>query len=67
MVTRTYYGVISGYKFGLLAHNHLSVPRVIQAIHISSTLLISYHKYVKWLDKVEIGIHPPQPSPYTIP
>ena len=64
MVTATYYGVISGYKFG--TPTRLSVPRVMQAIHIniSSTLLISYHKYVKWLDKVEIGIHPPQPSPH---
>ena len=43
----------------------LSVFGLIQAIHISTTLPISNHQYVKWLDNIEIGIHPPQPSPHT--
>eukprot|EP00956_Cyclotella_meneghiniana_P033591 scaffold97367_cov88-Cyclotella_meneghiniana.AAC.3 len=53
MVTAaTYFGVISGYKFG--TPTRLSVPRVMQAIHtnISSTLPISYHndlEYPNWI------------------
>ena len=42
----------------------LSVFSLIHDIRISSTLLISHCKYIKGLDKVEIGIHLPQPSPH---
>ena len=41
----------------------LSVFGLIQDIHISSTLPNSHYKYIKGLDEVETGIHPPQPSP----
>ena len=43
----------------------LSIFPLIQDIHISSTLPISHYEYIKGLDKVEIGIHPPQQSPHT--
>ena len=41
----------------------LSEFGLIQAIHISLTLPMSHYKYNEWLDKVEIGINCPQPSP----
>ena len=34
------------------------------AIHISSTLMMSHHKYDEWFCKLEIWIHHPQPSPH---
>ena len=34
------------------------------AIHISSTLMMSHHKYNEWFCKLEIWIHHPQPSPH---
>ena len=42
----------------------LSEFGLIGAIHNISTLPISYYKYNEWLEKVEIGTHSPQPSPY---
>ena len=42
----------------------LSVFGLVQAIHSISTLPIYHHSYIKCLDMVEIGIHPPQPSPH---
>eukprot|EP00956_Cyclotella_meneghiniana_P039582 scaffold174646_cov43-Cyclotella_meneghiniana.AAC.1 len=42
----------------------LSEFGLIQAIHMGLTLPISHYKYNNlWMDKVEIGIHSPQPSP----
>eukprot|EP00956_Cyclotella_meneghiniana_P028661 scaffold67453_cov76-Cyclotella_meneghiniana.AAC.1 len=61
---------MSGYKFGIwLGSNPLFAPRLsefglIRAIHSISTLPIIHHSYTKWLDTVEIGINPPQPSPH---
>ena len=67
MVTVTGFGVMCGVKVGL-AYSlcPLFTPRLSefgpnQAIHICLTLPISHHYYSKWLDKVDIGIHCPQP------
>ena len=42
----------------------LSLYRLIQAIHSFPTLPMCHYKYNEWLEKVEIGIHPQQPTPH---
>eukprot|EP00956_Cyclotella_meneghiniana_P028409 scaffold65823_cov40-Cyclotella_meneghiniana.AAC.6 len=36
-------------------HQQFKASQPLQSVH---------HEYIKWLDKVEIGIHHPQPSPH---
>ena len=53
----------------LAAHCLLFEPRLcgcwlIQAIHSIPTIPIYHYKYNEWLEKVETGIHHPQPSPH---
>ena len=70
ILTTTYFLFMSGYKlnFAFLFPNPLFAPRLCQywlvhAIHSIPTLPMCHYKYNEWLEKVEIGIHPPQPSP----
>ena len=68
MVTTTSFRVMGGEKDGLACAYLPVTPRLsefgpIQAIHISLTLPMSHYMYNEWLDKVEIGINCPQPSP----
>ena len=59
---------MSGYKFGL-AQTHFSHPDWVctdwfRQFTASQPFQSFHHEYVEWLDMVEIGIHPPQPSPH---
>ena len=57
-----------GWKFwyqGPYFAPRLSVHWLIQAIHSIPTLPMCHYKYNERLEKVEIGIHPPQPSPHS--
>ena len=46
----------------LLLEPRLCVHWLIHAIHSIPTLPMCHYKYNEWLEKVEIGIHPPQLS-----
>ena len=48
----------------LLFAPRLCVYRLIHAIHSIPTLPMCHYKCNEWLEKVEIGIHPPQLSPH---
>ena len=68
MVATTCFLVLSGYKFGL-AQTHFSHPDWVctdwfRQFTASQPFQSFHHEYVEWLDMVEIGIHPPQPSPH---
>ena len=70
MVTTTCFLVMSAWVQIWLGPNPLFAPRLsvywlIQAIHSISTLPKCHQKYNERLEKVEIGIHPPQPSPHS--
>ena len=43
-------------------HTKIGCVQTYSGNHVSSTHPISHYKYDEWLDKVEIGIHSPQPS-----
>eukprot|EP00956_Cyclotella_meneghiniana_P034207 scaffold102438_cov38-Cyclotella_meneghiniana.AAC.1 len=69
VITTMCFGSWLGYKFGL-ARIALFTPRLsdfglIQAIHSIPTIQMSHYEYNEWLEKVEIGIHPPQPSSHS--
>ena len=48
----------------LLFAPRLCVYWLIHAIHSIPTLPMYHYMYNEWLEKVEIGIHPPEPSPH---
>ena len=68
MVATTYFLGREGLKLAYtrfpLLTTRLSEFGLSGAIHNISTLPISHYKYNEWFCKVEIGIHPPQPSPH---
>ena len=58
-------GTNSAWPIYLLFKPKLCLYWLIQAIHSIPTLPMCHYKYNEWLEKVEIGIHPPQPSPHS--
>ena len=72
MVMATCFSVTGGAKVGMAAwpKSALFTPRfskfgLIRKFHSISNLSITHCKYNEWLEKVEIGTHSLQPSPYS--